>query len=265
MKNITISHLQQMKQTGEKICMLTAYDATFAHVLAEAGVEVILVGDSLGMVVKGQSSTLGVTVQDIAYHTANVRRANTRALIVADLPFLSYATLELALESSLQVMQAGAHMVKLEGGANLAPIVKVLAEHGVPTCIHLGLTPQSVNVFGGYKVHGKTGEQAAKMLQNAKTVQDAGAAMLLLECVVQDVAKQITNMVDIPVIGIGAGVDVDGQVLVLHDMLGLSLSGKTAKFVRNFMMNADSIAVALSSYVEAVKSKSFPDVKHCYD
>jgi len=264
MKNITVTSLQNMKKNGEKICMLTAYDATFAHVASNAGVEVILVGDSLGMVVQGNLSTLPVTVKDMVYHTANVRRGNNGALIVTDLPFLSYATVEQTLSSALQVMQAGAHMVKIEGGANLAQTVTILAQHGVPTCVHLGLTPQSVNVFGGYKVQGRQINQADQMLNDARTLQDAGAAMLLFECIPSELAKQITKSIQIPIIGIGAGLYVDGQVLVLHDMLGLSLSGKTAKFVRNFMDGANSIEQAIKNYVEAVKNKTFPALEHCY-
>jgi len=264
MKNITITTLNNMKQSGEKICMLTAYDATFAHVVSNAGVEVILVGDSLGMVIQGNLSTLPVTVDDMVYHTANVRRGNKGSLIVTDLPFLSYATTEQALNTSLKVMQAGAHLVKIEGGSNLVQTVTVLAQNGVPTCVHLGLTPQSVNVFGGYKVQGKQANQAEQMLSDAKDLAQAGAAMLLFECIPSELAKKISQEVQIPVIGIGAGLDVDGQVLVLHDMLGLSLSGKTAKFVRNFMNGANSIEDAIKSYVLAVKDQKFPAPEHCY-
>jgi len=264
MKQITLNNLQQMKAQGEKITMLTAYDATFAYLLSNNGVEVLLVGDSLGMVIQGQASTLPVKVDDMAYHTACVARGNCGSMIMADLPFLSYATLEQTLAASYKVMQAGAHIIKIEGGASLASSVQVLAQNGVPTCVHMGLTPQAVNVFGGYKVQGKEEAQASKMLEDAKYLAENGAAMLLLECVPQTLAAEISQSVKIPVIGIGAGVNVDGQVLVLHDMLGLDLGQKRAKFVRNFMQGANSLADAVQNYVSAVKKQEFPTPEHSY-
>ncbi len=262
MSDVTLTTLLELKQRGEKITMLTCYDATFAATACAAGVEILLIGDSLGMVLQGHDSTLPVTVADMAYHTAAVKRGNKGALILSDLPFMSTATLEQTYQSCTQLMQAGAHMVKLEGGAWLAESVRLLAERGIPACVHLGLTPQSVNVFGGYKVQGRGEQQAQKMLDDALALEQAGAAMLLLECVPSELAARISRAVRIPVIGIGAGSDTDGQVLVLHDMLGLSLSGRTPKFVRNFMQGQSSIADAISLYSRSVKDQSFTAAEH---
>ena len=262
MPDVTLSTLQELNQKGEKIAMLTAYDATFASVAAQAGVDVLLVGDSLGMVVQGHDSTLPVTTAEMAYHTACVKRGNRGAFIVTDLPFMAYATLEQALVNSATVMQAGAHMVKLEGGAFLAETVRRLAENGVPVCMHMGLTPQSVNVLGGYKVQGRGEAQARQLRSDAIALEQAGAAMLLLECVPSELAAEITEAVKIPVIGIGAGNATDGQVLVLHDMLGLSLTGRTPKFVKNFMEGQTSVEGAIRAYVAAVKDTSFPAAEH---
>lgn len=262
MSDVTLTTLLELKQRGEKITMLTCYDATFAATACAAGVEILLIGDSLGMVLQGHDSTLPVTVADMAYHTAAVKRGNKGALILSDLPFMSTATLEQTYQSCAQLMQAGAHMVKLEGGEWLAESVRLLAERGIPACVHLGLTPQSVNVFGGYKVQGRGEQQAQKMLDDALALEQAGAALLLLECVPSELAARISRAVRIPVIGIGAGADTDGQVLVLHDMLGLSLSGRTPKFVRNFMQGQSSIADAISLYTRSVKDRSFPAAEH---
>ncbi len=262
MPDVTLTTLQSLKQSGEKIAMLTCYDATFAQTACQAGVDVLLVGDSLGMVLQGHDSTLPVTVAEMAYHTASVKRGNQGALILADLPFMAYATLEQALNNSATLMQAGAHMVKLEGAAWLAEPIRQLAERGVPVCAHLGLTPQAVNILGGYKVQGRQEAQARQMRADAMALEQAGAAMLLLECVPSELAAEISQAVKIPVIGIGAGVATDGQVLVLHDMLGLSLSGRTPKFVKNFMAGQSSIQNAISAYVKAVKDQSFPAAEH---
>ncbi|WNF47850.1 3-methyl-2-oxobutanoate hydroxymethyltransferase [Pseudomonas sp. SG20056] len=262
MPDVTLTTLQSLKQSGEKIAMLTCYDATFAQTACQAGVDVLLVGDSLGMVLQGHDSTLPVTVAEMAYHTASVKRGNQGALILADLPFMAYATLEQALNNSAALMQAGAHMVKLEGAAWLAEPIRQLAERGVPVCAHLGLTPQAVNILGGYKVQGRQEAQARQMRADAMALEQAGAAMLLLECVPSELAAEISQTVKIPVIGIGAGVATDGQVLVLHDMLGLSLSGRTPKFVKNFMAGQSSIQNAISAYVKAVKDQSFPAAEH---
>lgn len=262
MPDTTISTLLGLKQKSEKIAMLTAYDATFAQAACQAGVDVLLVGDSLGMVLQGHDSTLPVSLTEMAYHTAAVKRGNQGALIVSDLPFMAYATLEQTFASSAALMQAGAHMVKLEGAAWLAEPIRQLAERGVPVCAHLGLTPQAVNVFGGYKVQGR-GDTAARQLRaDAMALEQAGAAMLLLECVPSELAAEISQSVKIPVIGIGAGSATDGQVLVLHDMLGLSLTGRAPKFVKNFMEGQPSIQAALAAYVQAVKNVTFPGEEH---
>ncbi|PKM23496.1 MAG: 3-methyl-2-oxobutanoate hydroxymethyltransferase [Gammaproteobacteria bacterium HGW-Gammaproteobacteria-13] len=262
MPDVTLTTLQSLKQSGEKIAMLTCYDATFAQTACQAGVDVLLVGDSLGMVLQGHDSTLPVTVAEMAYHTASVKRGNQGALILADLPFMAYATIEQTLNNSAALMQAGAHMVKLEGAAWLAEPIRQLAERGVPVCAHLGLTPQAVNLLGGYKVQGRQEAQARQMRADAMALEQAGAAMLLLECVPSELAAEISQAVKIPVIGIGAGGATDGQVLVLHDMLGLSLSGRTPKFVKNFMAGQSSIQHAISAYVKAVKDQSFPAAEH---
>ncbi|VXB41528.1 3-methyl-2-oxobutanoate hydroxymethyltransferase [Pseudomonas sp. 8AS] len=262
MPEITVSTLLGLKQKGEKIAMLTAYDATFAQAACQAGVEVLLVGDSLGMVLQGHDSTLPVSLADMAYHTAAVKRGNQGALILSDLPFMAYATLEQTFASCAALMQAGAHMVKLEGAAWLTEPVRQLAERGVPVCAHLGLTPQAVNVFGGYKVQGR-GDAAARQLRaDAMALEQAGVAMILLECVPSALAAEISQSVKVPVIGIGAGPATDGQVLVLHDMLGLSLTGRTPKFVKNFMAGQPTIQAALGAYVKAVKDVSFPAEEH---
>ena len=262
MPDVTVSTLLGLKQKGEKIAMLTAYDATLAQAASQAGVEVLLIGDSLGMVLQGHDSTLPVTLADMAYHTAAVKRGNQGALIVADLPFMAYATLEQTFASSAALMQAGANMVKVEGSAWLAESIRQLAERGVPVCAHMGLTPQTVNVLGGYKVQGRGDAAARQMRADALALEQAGAAMLLLECVPSELAAEISQSVKIPVIGIGAGSATDGQVLVMHDMLGLSLTGRAPKFVKNFMDGQPSIQAAFSAYVQAVKSVSFPAEEH---
>lgn len=262
MHDITLITLQSLKQSGEKIAMLTCYDATFAQAACAAGVEVLLVGDSLGMVLQGHDSTLPVTLADMAYHVASVKRGSQGALILADLPFMAYATIEQTLHSCGALMQAGAHMVKLEGAGWLAEPIRLLAERGIPACAHLGLTPQAVNLLGGYKVQGRQENQARQMRADAIALEHAGAAMLLLECVPSELATEITHAVKIPVIGIGAGASTDGQVLVLHDMLGLSLSGRSPKFVKDFMAGQANIPAALAAYVREVKAVTFPAAEH---
>lgn len=265
MKSVTLSTLRELKARGEKFSCLTCYDATFAQVMSQAGVETILIGDSLGMVVQGHDSTLPVTVADMAYHTAAVARGNTgKSLIIADMPFMSYARVEQALDAAKILMQAGAHLVKLEGGAWLADTVVQLRQGGIPSCVHMGLTPQSVNVFGGYKVQGR-GAAAEQMLAEAMRLEQAGVAMLLLECVPTDLGKKISESVTVPVIGIGAGPCCDGQVLVLHDMLGLH-TGKPARFVKNFLDDSnEGIAGAFKNFVNAVKSGSYPAPEHGFE
>ncbi|MGL5252732.1 MAG: 3-methyl-2-oxobutanoate hydroxymethyltransferase [Moraxella sp.] len=264
---VTLSTLNKLKANGETFSCLTCYDASFAHAMQVAEIDTILIGDSLGMVVQGQASTLPVTVADMVYHTQNVARANSHALILCDLPFMSVATLERALDSAQAVMQAGAHVVKIEGGSELANIVATLATNGVPTCVHLGLTPQSVNVFGGYKVQGKTESQADKLMADCAAVVNAGAALLLLECVPAELAKKVRETFPVPVIGIGAGVDCDGQVLVMHDMLGV-YTRKPAKFVKNFLHDEGNqthdITGAFRAYHQAVKERTFPTLEHSF-
>ena len=264
---VTLSTLNKLKANGETFSCLTCYDASFAHAMQVAEIDTILIGDSLGMVVQGQASTLPVTVADMVYHTQNVARANSHALILCDLPFMSVATLERALDSAQAVMQAGAHVVKIEGGSELANIVATLATNGVPTCVHLGLTPQSVNVFGGYKVQGKTESQADKLMADCAAVVNAGAALLLLECVPAELAKKVRETFPVPVIGIGAGVDCDGQVLVMHDMLGV-YTRKPAKCVKNFLHDEGNqthdITGAFRAYHQAVKERTFPTLEHSF-
>ena len=262
MPDVTLTTLHGLKAKGEKITMLTCYDATFARAASDAGVDVLLIGDSLGMVLQGHDSTLPVSITDMAYHTACVRRAAPRSLILADLPFMAHATPEQAFANSATLMQAGAHMVKIEGAAWLAETITRLSERGVPVCAHLGLTPQTVNVMGGYKVQGRQESQAQQLREDALALERAGAAMLLLECVPSELAAQISQAAGVPVIGIGAGSATDGQVLVLHDMLGLSLSGRTPRFVKNFMAGQPDIPSALAAYVEAVKHVTFPASEH---
>lgn len=262
MPDVTLTTLQALKLKGEKITMLTCYDATFSHACSQAGVEVLLIGDSLGMVLQGHDSTLPVTNAEIAYHVASVKRGNDGAMIVADLPFMAYATPEQTLNNAAELMRAGAHMVKLEGAVWLAESVRLLTERGVPVCVHMGLTPQSVNVLGGYKVQGRNEAQARQMRADAIALEQAGAAMIVLECVPSELATEITQAVRIPVIGIGAGSATDGQVLVLHDMLGLTLTGRAPKFVKNFMQGQASIQDALSAYVTEVKNVTFPGAEH---
>ncbi len=264
MSNNTLHTLSARKQAGEKFAVLTAYDATFAHLVSSAGIEMILVGDSLGMVLQGQDSTLPVTVEEMAYHTACVARGNQGAMIMADLPFMSYATPEQAMESAAVLMQAGAQIVKLEGGDWLCESVSLLAERGVPVCAHLGLTPQAVNKLGGYRVQGRDKQSALRMLEDAKRLEDAGASMLLLECVPSLLADEITRNVEIPVIGIGAGPQTDAQVLVMHDMLGIT-TGRTPKFVKNFMPEAENIQDAFRLYGEQVRNGQFPAEEHGFE
>ena len=261
---VSLPRLAQMREAGEKITMLTAYDATFAAVADAAGVECILIGDSLGMVCQGLPSTVGVTLEHMAYHTASVARGLHRvqgtAWLIADLPYGSYAeSREQALRSACQLMQAGAHMVKLEGGGWTAPTVQFLVERGVPVCAHLGLTPQTVHALGGYRVQGK-GDQAAQQLRRqALELQDAGAAMLVLEMVPTPLARDLTQALPrCHTIGIGAGSGTAGQVLVMHDMLGINL-GKMPKFVHNFLQGTPGVREAMEAYVQAVKAGSFPD------
>lgn len=261
----TLSTLRKMKQAGEKFAVLTAYDASFARILDAAGVEVVLVGDSLGMVVQGQATTVPVTMDEMVYHTRAVSRGVARALVMADLPFMSYATQEQALANAARLMQeGGAHCIKLEGGAPLVETVEVLASRGVPVCAHLGLSPQAVHKLGGYRVQGRTAVSAEAMLLDARAMEAAGADLLLLECVPRTLAAEISAAVEIPVIGIGAGPDTDAQVLVLYDVLGIS-PGQAPRFARDFMQGAGSVSAAVAAYVAAVKAGEFPAAAETFD
>ena len=260
---ITVNTLQKMKAEGEKIAMLTAYESSFAALMDNTGVDVLLVGDSLGMTVQGRKSTLPVSLRDMCYHTENVARGTENAMIVSDLPFGAYQqSKEQAFAAAAELMAAGAHMVKLEGGVWMAETTEFLQMRGIPVCAHIGLTPQSVFAFGGYKVQGR-GDKAEALLADAKAHDQAGAAIVLMECVPAELAKKVTETVSCPTIGIGAGVDCDGQVLVMHDMLGI-FPGKTAKFVKNFMQGKDSIQAAVEAYVHEVKAKTFPAAEHSF-
>ncbi|WP_308017436.1 3-methyl-2-oxobutanoate hydroxymethyltransferase [Neisseria bergeri] len=260
---ITVNTLQKMKAAGEKIAMLTAYESSFAALMDDAGVDVLLVGDSLGMAVQGRQSTLPVSLSDMCYHTECVARGAKNAMIVSDLPFGAYQqSKEQAFAAAAELMAAGAHMVKLEGGVWMAETTEFLQMRGIPVCAHIGLTPQSVFAFGGYKVQGRGGK-AQVLLNDAKAHDDAGAAVVLMECVPAELAKKVTETVSCPTIGIGAGADCDGQVLVMHDMLGI-FPGKTAKFVKNFMHGQSSIQVAVRAYVAEVKAKTFPAAEHIF-
>jgi 3-methyl-2-oxobutanoate hydroxymethyltransferase len=261
---ITLSTLQKMTQDGDKITMLTCYDASFAALLETAGVETLLIGDSLGNVLQGHETTLPVTLRDIVYHTACVARGAKRAFIIGDMPF---GTFQLSppetFRNAAEIMAAGAQMVKLEGGQPMAETISYLVQRGVPVCGHLGLTPQSVHQLGGYKVQGRQQSDAERLLEDAKLIEDAGAGMLVLEAIPSALAREVTAALHIPTIGIGAGVDCSGQVLVLHDMLDV-FPGKKAKFVKNFMHGAGSIQAAVERYVKEVKAKTFPDREHSF-
>lgn len=261
---VTVATLVAMKRAGKKFACLTAYDASFAAVLDAAGVELIMVGDSLGMVVQGHDSTRPVRMADMIYHSQCVTRGSRRALRVVDMPYESYGTPDEALDNAMRLMQEGrAQMVKLEGGAVQVETVRRLTAHGIPVCGHIGLLPQSVQQPDGYRVQGRDAKDAQRILADAKALQMAGAELLVVECVPASLGRDITLALDIPVIGIGAGPDCDAQVLVLYDMLGIT-PGKRAKFVKDFMAGAGSVREAVESYVRAVKNGSYPAPEHCY-
>ncbi|MGB5256037.1 MAG: 3-methyl-2-oxobutanoate hydroxymethyltransferase [Woeseiaceae bacterium] len=261
---VNISTLRKMKQDGEAIACLTAYDASYAALVDAAGTDLVLVGDSLGMVIQGHDTTVPVTVADIVYHTRIVSRGLRRAFLVADMPFMSYSKTGQALDNAVRLMQeGGAMMVKLEGGEGQIDVVEHLAHHDIPVCAHLGLKPQSVHKLGGFKVQGREPDQAEKMLKSAERLQNAGADIVLLECVPNEVGALITAALSVPVIGIGAGPDVDGQILVLYDILDVT-QGRTPKFVRNFQADYSSPLEAVSGYVRAVKDRSYPAPEHCF-
>lgn len=267
-QTITINSLKKMKQAGEKFAVLTVYDASFAAILEQAGVEVLFTGDSLGMVIQGHETTVPVTVDHMVYHTSLVSRARQHALVMSDMPFMSFSDPARALDNATRLMQeGGAHIVKLEGGGEVVQVVENLAKHGIPVCGHLGLQPQSVHKLGGYRVQGRDQQAAQAMIADAKAMQDAGADLLLLECVPASLAKTITETLSIPTIGIGAGRDCDAQVLVLYDVLGISY-GHRPKFSKDFMADLQgevSIEAAVRAYVQAVKQKQFPADQHIFE
>lgn len=261
---VNIATLAQMKADGQPIVCLTAYDASYAALVDAAGVDLVLVGDSLGMVIQGHETTVPVTVADIIYHTRNVARGLRRAFLVSDMPFMSYVEPAQALANAVQMMQeGGAMMIKLEGGDGQLEIVAHLAKHDIPVCAHLGLKPQSVHKIGGFKVQGRDPKQAKQMIASARKLQDAGADLLLLECVPNELGQSVTGSIKVPVIGIGAGPHVDGQILVLYDMLGIT-QGRTPRFVQNFMPDQQSPLDAVKAYVQAVKTGTYPAPEHCF-
>jgi 3-methyl-2-oxobutanoate hydroxymethyltransferase len=261
---VTLTTLHQMREAGEPIAALTCYDASFAVLLDEANVDVVLVGDSLGMVIQGHDTTVPVTVEDVIYHTRAVARGLHRPFLVADLPFMSYASPDVALTNSVRLMQeGGARMVKLESGAEQLRIVEFLAGHDIAVCAHLGLKPQSVHKTGGFRVQGREHDAAARILQDAKDLQSAGADIVLLECIPNALGKTVTEALHVPVIGIGAGPDTGGQIQVLYDILDIT-SGRKPRFVRNFMQGAGSPLAALQAYVSAVKKREYPEPAHCF-
>ncbi len=259
----TVPAMADMKSAGQVIVMLTAYDASFARLVDEADIDCVLVGDSLGNVIQGRDSTLPVTVEHMVYHVEAVRRGLTHPLLIADLPFMSYHDRSSAMAAAASLMRAGAGMVKLEGGSSVVPVVADLVAQGIPVCGHLGLTPQHVHRLGGYRVQGRDHALAKTLQEDARALEAAGAGMLVLECVPSALARTVSEFLRIPVIGIGAGVDVDGQVLVLYDILGIS-PGRRPRFVKNFMGEGGGISEALRAFVDAVRERRFPDEQHSY-
>lgn len=264
MSKIRLSTLKRRKAEGKKFVALTSYDASFAQLSDEAGIEILLVGDSLGNVIQGLDSTVPVTIDQMMYHVTAVARGNQHAMIMADMPYMTYTSEIAALENATQLMQAGAHIVKLEGGAWLTPIIKRLTECGIPVCGHIGLTPQSVDKLGGYKVQGTDQHGADTLKSDALALQQAGIDLLVMECIPGDLASEITTELSIPTIGIGAGAGTDAQVMVLHDILGLK-TRPTPKFVKNFLADAGSIDEAISAYANAVRNGQFPAPEHIYN
>lgn len=264
MSKITITHLQKMKQDGQKITAITAYDATFAKLFDDEGAHVLLIGDSLGMVLQGGQDTLAVNMDEMVYHTRCVARGASKALVVADMPFMSYATPEQTYQNAARLMAAGARMVKMEGGDWLCDSIRHLTRNGVPVCGHLGLTPQSVHVFGGFKVQGRDEFHAQEIYRQALELQAAGIQLLVLECVPVSLAERITKALRIPVIGIGAGPATDGQILVMHDAFGIT-SGYVPKFTKNFLAETGDMRAAIRLYVQQVSEGTFPGPEHCFN
>ena len=264
-KSVNLTTLTKFKENSEKFTCLTAYESTMASIISDSGVDVILVGDSLGMVIQGHESTLPVTMEQLIYHLECVVKGNKKSYIMADMPFMSYSTDDLGLENAKKLMQAGANSVKIEGGEWIAKMAQVLSDRGIPVCAHMGLTPQTINRIGGHYVQGRDPSQKEKIINEARALEKAGASMLLLECVPGDLAKIITNELRIPVIGIGAGVHTDGQIMVVHDLLGISCLDKPPKFVKNFMEESSSIQDAIKNYVNDVKNLKFPSKNHTFE
>ncbi|HEX7116883.1 MAG TPA: 3-methyl-2-oxobutanoate hydroxymethyltransferase [Steroidobacter sp.] len=261
---VNISTLVKMKADGEKIAAITAYDASFATLVDDAGVDVVLVGDSLGMVIQGHDTTVPVTLEDVIYHCRAVSKGLYRPFLMADMPFMTYATREQALSNAVRLMQeAGAKMVKLEGGAGQVEIVEFLASHDIAVCAHLGLKPQSVHKAGGFRVQGREDAAAEQMMKDALALEQAGADLVLLECIPAKLGAEITRALRVPVIGIGAGPETDGQILVLYDVLDIT-SGRKPRFSKNFMAGHDSVLEAVKAYVQAVKSREYPAPEHCF-
>ncbi len=259
----TITQMQTMHQSGEKIAVLTAYESSFAALIDHAGIDAMLIGDSLGNVVQGHGTTTPVTTSDMAYHTQCVSRGNQNAFLIADMPFGSYSTPEQAMENAVVLMRAGAQMVKLEGGAWLVDTIRFLVQRSVPVCGHLGLLPQSIHTLGGFKVQGKSPEAAHQLIADAIAIESAGAQMIVLEAIPSELGSRVTQSINIPTIGIGAGPDCSGQVLVMHDMLG-AFPGRSPKFVKNFLEGQPSIEAAVMAYIAAVKAGTFPGPEHCF-
>ena len=258
----SLTTLQKMVENNEKIAVLTCYDATFATILENSGVDVLLVGDSLGNVLQGENTTLSVTLDDMIYHTRCVAQGTDKALIITDMPFGTYQTSpEQAFKNACKIIAAGAHMVKIEGGHIMTDTIQFLSQRGIPVCAHIGLTPQSIHQLGGYKLQGNSEKSAKLILDDAKSLEKSGANMLVMELIPAKLAKKITQALSIPTIGIGAGNNCSGQVLVLHDMLGL-FQGKKPRFIKDFMADAQSIQEAVKNYVAAVKTGQFPSTEH---
>jgi len=263
-KNVTLATLRKMKREGDKFTCLTSYESTLTSKISEAGVDVILVGDSLGMVIQGHDSTLPVTMDQLIYHLECVVRGNKTSHIMADMPFMSYATDDMGFANATKLMQAGANSIKIEGGQWISKMASMLADRGIPVCAHMGLTPQAFNRIGGNFVQGRDPSKREKIINEAISLEKAGAAMLLLECVPDDLAKDIVEELSIPVIGIGAGASTDGQIMVIHDLLGISCLDTPPKFVKNYMESSNSIQEAIANYVLEVKGLKFPAKEHTF-
>ena len=264
-KPISLQTLRDLKKAGKKFAALTSYESTMTSMMCDAGVELILVGDSLGMVIQGHDSTVPVSMEDILYHLRCVKNGNSNAHVMADMPFMSYATEQLAYTNATRLMQGGANSIKVEGGEVILKITELLANKGIPVCAHLGLTPQSINRIGGYFVQGRDPSSHDKFIAEAKDLENAGAELLLLECIPIGLTEKIVDALSIPTIGIGAGPATDGQIMVIHDLLGITCLDKPPKFIKNFLENGKTIQSALSNYVIDVKTGAYPLPEHCFE